>query len=138
MIKNYIKFNEGIKHLLVGPTVKDVLSNMMKGKLKGFIKSVPDSPEDFFNQMKEGCIEMSGNKYFKYYGKNDSNLFMLDSKNEFLGVSINKIWSVLENIYGLNDNEIEYLIRSQLKEDINLNSIIPNLNSLKITVSLIK
>ena len=80
MIIKFEQYNESIKDLMVGPTKEEVWSDLMNGKLKGLIKSIPDSPEDFFNEMKEGCIKIYKDKYGIYYGKNDKILFQEDSK----------------------------------------------------------
>ena len=47
MIKNYKQYNEGINHLLVGPTDEEIWNHYMEGDLKGLLKSIPVSPETF-------------------------------------------------------------------------------------------
>ena len=104
-------FNESIKSLLVGPSEKEMWIELMKdGKLDGFIDSIPNSPEDFFLKMKEGCEKtiLSNDNY--YYVKNGKILFaVIDNKN-WLAVSTKYIWSYFEKVYGLNKEEIQQLI----------------------------
>jgi len=124
MITNFEKYNEGIKSLLVGPTKENVWDNLFKDKLNGLIDSIPDSPEDFFNQMKEGCVKMGEDKYGAYWGKNGIKLFQEDSKNN-LWISLIYIWSVLEKFYGLNYYEIQSLIKDLLVDDTNWKGLTP-------------
>jgi len=125
MIKNYTKFNEGIKHLLVGPTEEEIWTDLMNGKLKDLIKLIPESPKDFFNQIKEGCIEINKDKYGTYFGKNGKILFQEDLKYGFeeLYLSNKYIWSIFRKIYGLNDREIKLLIKNLLIDDIKWNGL---------------
>jgi len=125
MITKFEKYTESIKSLLVGPTKEEMWDNLMSGKLKGLITSIPESPEEFFNQMKDGCIKIGKHNDFIYFGKNDVKLFLQDSKNKLLGVGHNYIWSVLEKIYGLDYLEIKSLIKSRLLDDTKWNKFTP-------------
>ena len=131
MIKNFKQFNEGINHLLVGPTKEEVWSDLMNGELKGFINHVPVSPEDFFNQMKDGCVQMSRNKYGIHYGKNGEIFFQVNLESGDLYVRYRKFWSIFEKIYGLNDTEIESLIKRQLVDDTIWNGLTPSAGAFK-------
>jgi hypothetical protein len=114
MIKNFKQYNEGIKHLLVGPTKEDIWTDLMNGKLKGLLKSIPTSPEDFFNQIKEGCVEMGENEYGIYFGKNGTKVFHEGLKNNILWIRYN-VWSILEKIYEFDKSKIRKLIKNSLK-----------------------
>ena len=50
MITKFEKYNEGIKHLLVGPTKEEVYNNIYKDRLDGFMNYLPDSPNEFFSK----------------------------------------------------------------------------------------
>ena len=116
MITKFEKYNEGIKHLLVGPNNEELWSNFMDSQ-KGLLKSIPTSPEDFFNQMKEDCVEIERNEHSIFYGKNNIILFQHILEWKDLYVSTKYIWSRFQKIYGLNTIEISKLIKSQLVND---------------------
>ena len=124
MIVKFEQYNESVKSLLVGPTKEEVWSELMNGKLKGLITSIPESPEDFFNQMKEGCIKMGKERYGSSFGKNNVKLFW-ENGNDYLIVSNKYIWSILENIYGLTHNETKLLIENIIKNDKKWKYLIP-------------
>jgi len=125
MITKFDKYNESIKSLLIGPTKEDVWDNLFKDKLSGLITSIPDSPEDFFNKMKDGCIKMYESEYIIYWGKNGIKLFIQDFKNGRLWVNYKYVWSVLEKFYGLNYTETQSLIKDLLLEDTNWKGLTP-------------
>ena len=125
MIKNYKQYNEGINHLLVGPTDEEIWSNYINGELKGLLKKIPKSPEDFFNQMKDDCVEMGSNILGDIYGKNGIKLFQVSSNTEYLHVSYNLIWIILEKVYGFNYRNIQILIKTWLIGDIKWGGLIP-------------
>jgi len=131
MIIKFEHFNEGIKSLLVGPTKENVWDNLFKDRLSGFITSIPDSPEDFFNQMKDGCSKMGEDEYGIYWGKNGIKLFQQNSKNESLYISHKYVWSVLEKFYGLNYDEIQSLIKNLLVGDTNWMGLTPTFSDLQ-------
>jgi len=125
MIIKFELFNEGIKSLLVGPTENEIWSELMNGKLKGFLKSIPKSPEDFFIQMKEDCKILNIDDNYFWWGKNHTVIFWVDKNKKYLYLSDNYIWLVLSKIYNLNWVEIRTLISEQLSDDINFNILIP-------------
>jgi len=125
MIIKFDKYNESIKSLLIGPTKEDVWDNLFKDKLNGLITSIPDSPEDFFNQMKDDCSKMYESEYIIYWGKNGIRLFRHELKNGILWISYIYIWLVLEKIYGFDYDETKSFIRKQLLEDVNWKGLIP-------------
>jgi len=127
MITKFEKYNESIKSLLVGPTKEEMWSKLLNGRLKGLITSIPESPEDFFNQMKEGCVEIVKGWYGIYFGKNGIKLFQQDLKNGWLYVSYLYIWSVYEKIYGFNKNEIQELIEKELLKDTKWKGLTPSI-----------
>lgn len=121
LLKKYMdkSTNESIKSLLVGPTKEEMCIGLINGKLKGLIDSIPESPEDFFNQMKEGCIKMGNrSEYGQYgeYGKNGVKLFNENLKYKVLNVSNKYIWSILLSVYDINLNDIHLFIKDQLKD----------------------
>jgi len=115
MITKFEKYNEGIKHLLVGPTKEEVWDNYINGDLKGLIKSIPTSPEDFINQIFEGCIIKGEDRSGYIYGKNGFSIFLDDFINRYIRFSYRYIWSVLCNVYGLSDSEIKEILTNLLK-----------------------
>ena len=120
MITKFEKYNESISSLLVGPTKEEVWSELMNGKLKGLIKSIPDSPEDFFNQIREGCIK-NGN----LYTKNNIELFRQNLWKRYLDVSYEYIWEIIGNVYNLTYDEIQSLIKKILITDNKWKRFIP-------------
>ena len=125
MITKFTLYNESISSLLVGPTKEEVWTYLMNGKLKGLIKSVPKSPEDFFNQIKDDCIIMRKSYNYVYWGKDNTTLFRQDSIHGYLYISYEYIWSIFEIVYELNFDEICKLIKDELIENINWNRLIP-------------
>ena len=117
MITKFEKYNEGIRHLLVGPTKEEVWIELMNGKLKGLIKTIPESPIDFFYQIKDGCeISKNGNPFI-LWTKNKQNVFKQYIKSNYFYVDYQKIWLVFEDIFGIEYNDIYKLINSILEND---------------------
>ena len=125
MIIKFNKYNESIKSLLVGPTVEEMWKNLMNGKLKEFIKTIPESPEDFFNKMKDGCKEISKDRDSIYWGKKGIIFFEHNTTENVLYINDDFIWIILENVYGLDYYKIKELIKNELKDDINWKDLIP-------------
>ena len=48
-----------------------------------------------------------------------------DKKNGYFWVDYDKIWSVLESKYGLNDQEISELIKGMVEEHLKLEGVTP-------------
>jgi len=125
MITKFEKYNESIRNLLVGPTEEELWNNLFKKKLKKFINTFPDSSEDFFLKMKEGCkIYLEDDKYI-YWGKKGIVLFWQDLKNNRLLISDKYIWSILYKVYGLNYIETQFFIKKLLSKDINWKNLKP-------------
>lgn len=118
MITSFKQYNEGIKHLLVGPTKEELWSYYMNSTLKGIIKTIPTSPEDFFNQIMDGCVkiddEIYGKKIGNLFNRRTVRLFINDLETKKLYISDKYIWSFFENIYELNYNEIQTIITNCL------------------------
>ena len=125
MIIKFDKYNESVKSFLVGPTEDEAWDNVLNGKLKGLIKSIPESSEDFFNKMKDGCIEMDKNRFGTYFGKNGIELFLQNSKDGLLHVSYKYIWSIFEKIYEFNYDETESFIKRLLVNDTKWKDLTP-------------
>lgn len=117
MITKFEKFNEGINHLLVGPTEEEIWNHYMEGDLKGLITSIPETHEDFFVQMRENCVLMGEDNNGYIYGKRGIELFQENLKYGFICISYKYIWSIFENIYNFNKQEIYTLINKQCKND---------------------
>lgn len=115
MVTKFQQYNESISSLLVGPTKEEVWNDLMDGKLKGFINHIPDSHEDFFNQMMKDCVKTKRDKYYSYWGKNDTTLFWVEPKFNKLYVNGKYIWTILENVYGFNYIETQSLLLDILK-----------------------
>jgi len=124
MIKNYEQYNESIKSLLVRKTKEELWNNLIKYKLSDFIDSIPKSPEDFFLKMKNECEIIRVDDYYIYWGKNNTELFWEGLKSGYLHINLDYIWSPLKQIYGLNYNEIQSLIKNLLY-DTNWRGLIP-------------
>lgn len=119
MIKNFKQFNEGINHLLVGPTRKELWDNHYKEKLEGLIDYLPDTPEEFFEKIKEGIYyypNHSVSGVSGYWLKNGSILFSVDYEKDWLLIDTRYIWYTLERLYGLKEDEIRILIRNSFKD----------------------
>ena len=127
MVKNYKQYNESLRDLMVGPTKEEVWLPLINGKLKGLITSIPESPEDFFNQMKDGCVEMNEGRLI-ILGKNGVKLFWQDSKRGYLWISDMYIWSIFEKIYGLKYNEIQLIIKGLMLDNKEWGGLIPSKN----------
>ena len=128
MITKFYQYNESIKSLLVGPTKDEVWTELMNGKLKGLITSIPDSPEDFFNQIKEGCVIIETDEFGSVYWGKNGNVYLFHIENgseDILFVRKSLIWSVLQKVYGLTHNEIETLITKLLVNDKNFKNLQP-------------
>jgi len=125
MITKFTQYNENIKSLLIGPTKEEMWSELMNGKLKGFLKSVPNSPEDFFNQMKDGCKILDKNNHYIFWGKNNVTLFWHHVKNKKIYISYNYIWIYFNILYGFNYTETLSFIKNMLLEDINWRGLSP-------------
>ena len=125
MITKFEQYNEGIKHLLVGPTKEQAWTELINGKLKGFIDSIPETREDFFNQMKDGCEIIENSEGCISFGKNGIELFREYTHNKILDVSYRYIWSVLDTMYDLNFEEVQSFIKEQLLEDNNWTGLNP-------------
>jgi hypothetical protein len=61
---------------------------------------------------------------FRYNKGN--NLMVLDKKNEDIYINPHKIWSHLGIIFGLNNDDIEKLIKVWLDEVYNLRGVVPH------------
>ena len=60
----------------------------------------------------DGCVPKTYSNGVVYWYKDGKHLFTQDFKNGYLWVSYKYIWSVLEEEFGLNYNEIQELIKN--------------------------
>ena len=116
MITKFEQYNEGIKHLLVGPTKEESWENKYKDKLEGFIDYLPETPEEFFDKIKEGIYYY--NKEKGYWLKNGTILFSVDYDKNWLLVDTKYIWDTLDDVYGLDNDEIRTLIKNSFKDSV--------------------
>jgi len=89
-----------INKITGGPTNNDVMRILMENELKGLLKSIPNSAEDFFNKMKDDCYKMYSNGHGDVYGKNEIALFVVDHRNKILYFSDDYIMNGLNYFYG--------------------------------------
>lgn len=62
-------------------------------------------------------INKEGNQEFY---KNNKWYFIYDRKSDYLCCSYGRVWSIFEEKYGLNYNEIEDLLKDMLKKYFNM------------------
>ena len=73
----------------------------------------------------EGCEPEKQSNGDVYWYKDSNWLFQQDFKNGLLGASFCSIWSVLEEQFGLNDDEIKELINNVMYDYTNNGSLTP-------------
>jgi len=114
MITKYSKFNESIKSLLIGPTKEEVWENL------GYDQSF-ETTEEFFLNVIDGMKIKDQSEYsdIVFWEKNGKIIFEQDLKNKYLYVNYYIIWSVFENIFGLNSVEIQSFIIDVVKKHLN-------------------
>ena len=112
MITKYKQYNESIKSLLVGPTKEEVWKSL------GYDRRF-DTPEEFFLYMIDGMTIKEQTKDYILWEKDDKTIFEQDLDSNILWVDNKSIWTVLENIFGIESNEkISYLINGIVKEHL--------------------
>ena len=119
----YVKCKE--LNLKNGITYEEMWLELINNKFNGLLNHVPESPEDFFNQMREGCVEIQRVPHSIFYGKNDVILFQHILKNKEIYISNKYIWSILQKIYKLSYDEIQSLIKKSLKNDTKFKGLTP-------------
>ena len=85
------------------------------------------SPMDFlhiFDDMDVVQSKETPNWTLFRYNKGN-NLMVLDKKNEDINLDYDEIWSILENVFGLDYSEIQELINVWLNEVYNLSDVTP-------------
>jgi len=99
---------------LVGPTKKEMRKNF--GYEKGF-----DTPEEFFLNVIDGMKIKEQTKYPNsiLWEKNGKIIFDQNLKFKYLFVESKLIWSVFQNVFGLNYDEIQSFIKNQVEEHLN-------------------
>ena len=86
-----------------------------------------NSPRDYLNLFNDLDVVQSEEEpdwtLFRY--KPEHNLMMYDRKNEYVYISYDEIWGVLESNFGLNSRQIKGLTEEWLGEVYNLRGITP-------------
>ena len=84
--------------------------------------------ERFFLDMIYGIEPFTSTDFPKsvFWKKNDIVLLEQDFKNKWLRVNYKLIWSVLENKYRCNYDDIQSLIKDVVKRNTNLGSLTPH------------
>lgn len=101
------------------------------------------SPMDFlhiFDDMNVVQSKENPNWTLFRYNKGN-NLMVLDKKIEYINLDYVEIWSILENVFGLNFDDIDKLINVWLNEVYNLSDVTPdfylgynNINGMRYTI----
>jgi hypothetical protein len=109
IITKYQQFNEGIRHLLVGPTKEEVWKN--KG-YSDIMKTPPDTAKEFLEMILDDITIVNQRKYRKsvFYKRNGEIYFELEHNNQTLWVNYSKVWLVLVNYYGLTGWDLTNII----------------------------
>ena len=119
MITKYKQFNESIKSLLVGPTKEEMWKNL------GYDKSF-DTPEEFFLNVIDGMEIHDQTKDYILWEKDGKVIFEQDLVNMNLWIDNKSIWSVLENIFELDYDEIKKIISNIVSEHLKWMGFTPN------------
>ena len=123
----------------------------LKEKLKGLIKNVGfestvrvvgsldnlfkifdiKEPMDFLNLFNDlESVQSEEQQYWTLYRyKKGHNFMIYNRKNEYIYISFNDIWSVLQRKFGFNYGEIQELTKIWLGEVYNLRGVTPLMNS---------
>jgi len=119
MIKKYIKFNEGIKSLLVGPTKEEVWKNL------GYDKSF-DNLEDFLTELCDGMdasIGYDGQSHSEIvFSKDGKELFEFDIKEKKLSVAYFAVQRIIYDMFydgkEGNENEMREIIKKVISNEL--------------------
>ncbi len=84
-------------------------------------------PMDFLNLFNDfDVVQSEEEEYWTLYRfKKGHNVMIYNRKNEYIYISFNDIWSVLEKKFGLNYTEIQKLTKVWLDEVYNLRGTTP-------------
>lgn len=112
MIMKYNKFNEGIKHLLVGPNKQEVWKNL--GYDRTFDTHI-EYMDYLINNLKKGEEDEDGRICLFL---NNSCLFLRDNEAEILSVD-KRVFNILHNIFGLRVKEINNMLYDRMGKFLN-------------------
>lgn len=74
--------------------------------------------------MKDNCVQMGSNINGEFYGKNGFILFCVNP-NGYLYVIDKYIWSIFYNVYDMDYNGVQSLIKNILVDDIKWSGLKP-------------
>lgn len=104
MIKKFKQFNEGINHLLVGPTKDEIWKNL------GYSKTF-DTPEDFLKELSKKMETSYINSNEVEFYMNGKSIFIYEIKERCLSVDYS-IQKLIIDIFGIDIKNIEKLIKN--------------------------
>ena len=89
-----------------------MLNQFLKNKIIKYLNSEFSNLEQF--EPKEWTTD------YIFFMKDGKVIFEYDKKNEFVYISYNEIWAILESFFGLEYEEIQDLTKEWVKEHYNL------------------
>ena len=120
MITKFEQYNEGIKHLLVGPSKDEVWKGL------GYEKTF-ETPKEYLNYIVERLVKMDIGYKFRWIYKN-SDIFQYFIDSSILYVN-EKIINILETIFNLDFVDVLYLIKREVVPNLNLPRIPKDIQS---------
>ena len=117
MISNFKQFNEGINHLLVGPTKEEIWKSL------GFDEPF-DTPEEYLLYLIKDLKKITEYNMISFYNGNVE-LFRYSDFNKFLFCNQERIWKILEGVFGLKYLEIQSLIKRTISKQLGLTYYTP-------------
>jgi hypothetical protein len=111
--------------------MRSIIKKILKEEINDFdwVSEIkPMKPEmEFLKDNFDNLVEVIKGDEIYYVDSERKPLFMYrqDSENGYVWVSYNRIWSVLRNDFGLNNTEIQELIKDWLGETYKLRGFTP-------------
>ena len=115
-----LKIVNSIDESLLGK-LYDVISSHTKQTEEEKKKEMVDLVLSMFN----GCTIKLENNMVVFYNKDDQWMFAQDFKNNYFRVSVDRVWSIFQTKYGLNDAQISDLIKGILEEHLGCKQLTP-------------
>ncbi len=107
MIKNFKQYNEGIKHLLVGPTKEEIWENL------GYDKPF-DTPEEFIEYISDNLEKIVSHNTFTdiiYWKFKPQDEVYFEYNSGSLFYSQEKIYNILNGVFNMKSSDIKLLLK---------------------------